>query len=83
LVEALLIGVLGSTLGLVVGVIAGYSFGSSLGTGLPGASSIPPIYLPIDLLNVWLISTGLSVVAGILPALKASKLPPIVALRRE
>jgi len=83
LVEALLIGVLGSTLGLVVGVVAGYSFGSSLGTGLPGASSIPPIYLPIDLLNVWLISTGLSVVAGILPALKASKLPPIVALRRE
>ncbi|MCE9651767.1 MAG: FtsX-like permease family protein [Nitrosarchaeum sp.] len=83
LVEALLIGVLGSTLGLVVGVVAGYSFGSSLGTGLPGASSIPPIYLPADLLNVWLISTGLSVVAGILPALKASKLPPIVALRRE
>jgi putative ABC transport system permease protein len=83
LVEALLIGVLGSTLGLIVGVVAGYSFGSSLGTGLPGTSSIPPIYLPIDLLNVWLISTGLSVVAGILPALKASKLPPIVALRRE
>jgi len=83
LVEALLIGVLGSTLGLVVGVVAGYSFGSSLGMGLPGTSSIPPIYLPTDLLNVWLISTGLSVIAGILPALKASKLPPIVALRRE
>jgi len=83
LVEALLIGVLGSTSGLVVGIVAGYSFGSSLGMGLPGSSSIAPIYLPMDLLNVWLISTGLSIVAGILPALKASRLPPIVALRRE
>lgn len=83
LVEALIIGILGVTLGLVIGIVAGYSFGSSLGTGLPGTSSIPPVYLATDLLNVWLLSTGLSLLAGLLPAWKASRLPAIVALRRE
>jgi len=83
LIEALIIGILGATLGLVIGIVAGYSFGSSLGAGLPGTSSIPPVYLPTDLLNVWLLSTGLSLLAGLLPAWKASRLPAIVALRRE
>lgn len=83
LVEALIIGILGATLGLIIGIVAGYSFGSALGTGLPGTSSISPIYLPTDLLKVWLLSTGLSLLAGLLPAWKASRLPAIVALRRE
>jgi putative ABC transport system permease protein len=83
MIEALLIGILGATLGIIVGIIAGYTLGSSLNTGIPGSSSIEPIFLPLDLLKVWLLSTGLSVTAGILPAWKASKLPPIVALRRE
>lgn len=83
MVEALLIGILGATLGLIVGIVAGYGFGSSLSTGLPRSSSVSPVFLPIDLLSVWLLSTGLSIAAGILPAWKASQLPPIVALRRE
>jgi putative ABC transport system permease protein len=83
MVEALLIGILGATLGLVVGIVAGYGLGSSLSTGLPRSSSVSPVFLPMDLLSVWLLSTGLSIAAGILPAWKASQLPPIVALRRE
>jgi ABC-type lipoprotein release transport system permease subunit len=39
--------------------------------------------LASDMVRVWLISTGLSVLAGLFPALKASRLLPIVALRRE
>jgi ABC-type lipoprotein release transport system permease subunit len=31
----------------------------------------------------WLISTALSLLAGLFPALKASRLLPIVALKRE
>jgi putative ABC transport system permease protein len=84
LVEALLIGIMGGTLGVVVGIIAGYGLGSSLFSFMPrGGSSITPIYLLDDLVKVWLLSVGLSIAAGILPAWKASQLSPLIALRRE
>lgn len=93
LVEAALIGVMGATLGLVIGVIGGYAmtgFSSNASTSGIGAffrsqsiSSFPPIFLPLDLLKVWLLSVSLAVAAGIFPAWKASKLSPMVALRRE
>ena len=92
LVEAALIGIIGATLGLAIGVMGGYTMTgfSSSGTGGPGGflrsfsiSSFPPIFLPLDLIKVWLLSVSLSVVAGIFPAWKASKLSPMVALRRE
>jgi putative ABC transport system permease protein len=37
----------------------------------------------MDLLKVWILSLGLSILAGMYPAWKASKLSPMVALRRE
>lgn len=94
LVEAGMIGVLGASIGLVSGIVAGYamtSFPSSGGGGGPGGfgpgggsiSSFPPIFLPLDLVRVWLLSVSLAVAAGIFPAWKASKLSPMVALRRE
>lgn len=84
LVEALLIGLIGGTLGIVIGIIAGYGLGASLFSFMPrGGSSITPIYLVDDLVKVWLLSVGLSIAAGILPAWKASQLSPLIALRRE
>ena len=93
LVEAALIGVMGATLGLAIGVIGGYAMTSfpsnTAGGGGPGGfgggsiSSFPPIFLPVDLIKVWLLSVSLAVGAGIFPAWKASKLSPMVALRRE
>lgn len=84
LVEALLIGLMGGTLGIIIGIIAGYGLGSSLLSFMPrGGSSITPIFLVDDLVKVWLLSVGLSIAAGILPAWKASQLSPLIALRRE
>ena len=87
LVEALLIGIFGATIGLVTGVGFGYALtaviSSSNGGGGGGGSSSPPIYLLNGMTMVWLLSVGLSVVAGALPALKASKLLPIKALRSQ
>ena len=90
--EALIIGLLGSTLGLVVGVAGAYILTSGIlgtGGGSPGSGSVgggaphfAPIFLPNDLLNVWLLSFTLSLAAGVYPAWKASRLSPLEALRR-
>lgn len=58
-------------------------FTTTAPTGGGPAVHIPPIFVPMDLLKVWLLSLGLSVLAGMYPAWKASKLSPMVALRRE
>jgi putative ABC transport system permease protein len=87
--EALIIGILGGTSGLLAGMAGGYVLIAGLGSaeGPEGDTSnslnISPVFLPTDLATVWGISVGLSLIAGIYPAWKASRLSPIVALRRE
>jgi putative ABC transport system permease protein len=90
MVEALMIGILGATSVLLAGMAGGYvliaglgSAGGSGGDTSNGIGNISPVFLPIDLATVWGISVGLSLIAGIYPAWKASRLSPIVALRRE
>src|SRR5919199_5306802 len=92
IVEALIIGILGATSGLLAGMASGYvliaglsSSGGPSGGGNTSSplSNISPVFLPSDLATVWGISVGLSLLAGIYPAWKASRLSPIVALRRE
>ena len=90
--EALIIGILGATSGLLAGMGGGYVLIAGLGSGGgPGGDegprsnfgNISPVFLPTDLATVWAISVGLSLIAGIYPAWKASRLSPIIALRRE
>ena len=88
LVEALLIGIFGASIGLLIGIGFGYALSAimkSSGGGGPGGgrSSSLPIYLISDMARVWMISVGLSILAGILPAIQASRLMPIKALRSQ
>ena len=83
LIEALLIGLIGGTAGVVVGILAGNLLSSVVSSPIPGSSSIEPVFHIMDLMKVWTLSVGLSVLAGILPAWKASRLSPLIALRRE
>ncbi len=87
LVEAALIGLMGASMGLIIGIGGGYIMSIFTTTSVPGAGGppvhIPPIFSPIDLIKVWLLSLSLSVIAGAYPAWKASRLSPMVALRRE
>ncbi|MDE1842589.1 MAG: ABC transporter permease [Thaumarchaeota archaeon] len=86
IVEASLIGLFGASLGMIIGIGGGYVMSITTTTTPTGGGPpvhIPPIFDPIDLIKVWLLSLTLSIVAGMYPAWKASKLSPMVALRRE
>jgi putative ABC transport system permease protein len=88
--EALLIGLLGATSGLLMGIGGAYALSSIAPHSNPGGGGgssgppphIDPIFIPSDLVHVWLLSLLLSVAAGIMPAWKASRLSPLEALRR-
>lgn len=80
--EALIMGVIGGGLGLIGGMAAGYTLLTSVKIG-PGGVTFKPVFLPQDLAFVWVLAVLLSIIAGLYPAWRASKLPPIVALRRE
>ena len=82
LVEALLIGILGATSGLGTGVILGYILNTGFSSNSGGNNSAP-VFLVTDMTRVWLITVGLSFLAGLFPAFKASRLLPIEALKRE
>lgn len=82
LVEALLIGILGATSGLGTGVILGYILNTGFSSNSGGNNSAP-VFLITDMTRVWLITVGLSFLAGLFPAFKASRLLPIEALKRE
>jgi putative ABC transport system permease protein len=95
LMEALIIGVLGSTLGVITGIggafimsdfTGGVQSGSGGGGGGGSAAAAQPHITPVfpasDLFTVWLLSFIISLIAGLYPAWKASRLSPILALRR-
>ncbi len=83
--DAVVIGLIGATMGIFTGIGLAYilsASGASLGGGHPGAADhIPPIFLPNDLLRVWILSLTIALAAGIFPAWKASRLSPLLALR--
>jgi len=75
LFESLIISLLGAFFGIILGILVGNIFSVFLGTGfvLPWGWIIMGV----------LICTAVGLLAGIYPAMKASKLNPIVALRYE
>jgi putative ABC transport system permease protein len=83
LAEAAIIGIVGASMGLIVGILGGYGVLFLFGSNLLPSGEVTPRYPWSELARVWAISLGLSVAAGLYPAWKASKLSPIVALRRE
>src|SRR6188472_82212 len=78
--EAMIIGMLGATLGLIGGIGGGYALSQATPRN-EGDPPLIPLFFMSDMVTVWIISVVLSVIAGLLPAWKASKISPIEALR--
>jgi putative ABC transport system permease protein len=75
LFESVIISLLGAFFGIILGVLVGNLFSAVLGTGFV----VPWMWV----LTGIIICTIVGLAAGIYPAVKASKLNPIVALRYE
>ncbi|MGI8951454.1 MAG: ABC transporter permease [Chitinophagaceae bacterium] len=75
LFESTIISLLGALFGIILGVLVGNLFAVFLGTGFV----VPWMWVIIGIV----ICTAVGLLAGLWPAIKASKLNPIVALRYE
>jgi putative ABC transport system permease protein len=84
LMEALIIGSIGATIGIPLGIAGG----NILSNFAPGNRDAPPdaratpLYTIEDISRVVSLSIALSVVSGLYPAVRASRLEPVVALGR-
>ena len=81
LFESGFIGIVGGIIGIIIGVglsqIAAFAAGQALGTDLIKAS-FPPSLIIMALLFSFLVGAA----SGILPAIQASKMKPVDALRK-
>jgi len=80
LYEALIIGIIGAIVGMIMGVVLSYALKSIF---FPQFPFINP-YFTIDVFIISAaVAIGFSLVSGLYPAWRASKLDPVVALRYE
>lgn len=88
MVENLILGTIGATLGVCVGVLAALSI-SAIGVPMPPPPNANVGYtafiriVPRILLEAWIIGIVATVLAAILPARKATRMPVIDALRQS
>jgi len=80
LYEAALIGITGASLGLVSGVALANLLKEIFFKDVP---FLKPFFSINVMINTWIIAVGLSILSGLYPSWRASRLDPVVALKYE
>ncbi|MFL6240509.1 MAG: ABC transporter permease [Actinomycetes bacterium] len=82
LVEAVVIGAIGTTLGLALGV--GFAVGLPALVRAIGGGAIPHgslVFAPRTFIAAYAVGVGITALAALVPAVRASRIPPVAALR--
>ncbi|WP_426504265.1 ABC transporter permease [Dactylosporangium sp. McL0621] len=83
LLEAVLIGIVGSLFGFLVGLGLG-ALGAQLFVGLADGAQVAGLGFPISaVIASFVIGIGVTIVAALMPAVKASRVAPIAAMRES
>ena len=84
LYESGMLGLIGAVAGCILGLAGTYGLGSlkfELAAGGREITSLPLILNPWDFIGFTILAVGLSLIAGVYPAIKASHLDPVIALK--
>jgi putative ABC transport system permease protein len=83
LTEAVMIGLLASVIGLLLGIVVGAALGNLAGGALSGGTlELAGLGVPLSaVLAAFGVGIGITVIAALLPAIRASRIAPVAAMR--
>ncbi|WP_237741622.1 ABC transporter permease [Tsukamurella sp. 1534] len=81
--EALIVGILGSAAGLAVGVALAVGLQAAVKAAGAGFPDTGLVVSPSVIVTVMLVGTVVTVVSALIPAVRASKVPPVAAMRAQ
>jgi len=83
IVEALFIGLVGSVAGIAFGFVMALAIRGLMNAGGFGVPADALVLLPRTLVVSMLVGLGLTLLSSLLPARKASRIPPVAAMRED